>query len=419
MNRELRTQLRRTAYDVAIVGSGVAGGALAVQLSGLGYKVALIEKRPLGCYKLSTHFLWPRGTSYLRRLGIDPVLDLGVQPKSRIFFSLEGIEFRGEIDRVSLNERFVEAHGDTKQVDSEYTCVKREILDFKLNELAQMKGVDFYDQTEVVDLQHGNNASFLTIKNKLSNCTTLSATVVAAADGRESSIAALVKNKKAYVSNPSTAALWAYYRGVPEHNLRLAKQGVNAFGAAKTNDGLSMVLYWGKSADKKNVFSLNDDQFRRKIFEIDPEFGDLLSNGKREGAFYRASDIASFKRSGVKANVYFLGDAYCFKDQCTASGITHALSDAEFARESIDQFLKGTLDRICAEAMFETRRAADRDPFFLQACEMASMKVISEQERQQMIEVSRDQRNTDIFLAQISDSAPIESNLAERKGVMQ
>lgn len=57
-------------YDVLIVGTRCAGAALAMLLARSGYKVLAIDRVHFPSDTLSTHFMWPRTTSFLAKWGL-------------------------------------------------------------------------------------------------------------------------------------------------------------------------------------------------------------------------------------------------------------------------------------------------------------------------------------------------------------
>src|ERR671913_125571 len=64
----MRTQ---TDYDVAIIGGGLAGLAASIQLSRLGYKVALFEKETYPFHKVCGEYISLESRSFLISLGLD------------------------------------------------------------------------------------------------------------------------------------------------------------------------------------------------------------------------------------------------------------------------------------------------------------------------------------------------------------
>ena len=55
--------------DVLVIGARCAGSSLALLLARKGYRVVVVDKATFPSDTLSTHFLWPRGASYLNKWG--------------------------------------------------------------------------------------------------------------------------------------------------------------------------------------------------------------------------------------------------------------------------------------------------------------------------------------------------------------
>src|SRR4051812_9707507 len=80
-------------WDVAIVGARCAGSSLALLLARRGLKVLLVDKSSFPSDTLSTHFLWPRGCSYLNRWGMLETVLAQTPSGTELVFSRDGITF--------------------------------------------------------------------------------------------------------------------------------------------------------------------------------------------------------------------------------------------------------------------------------------------------------------------------------------
>src|SRR6185312_12612860 len=63
-------QPARSTYDVIIAGGGLAGTALAIQLSQAGYAVALLEKEKYPCHKVCGEYISLESWNFLEELGL-------------------------------------------------------------------------------------------------------------------------------------------------------------------------------------------------------------------------------------------------------------------------------------------------------------------------------------------------------------
>ncbi|BCJ70127.1 hypothetical protein Prubr_71480 [Polymorphospora rubra] len=103
-----------------------------------------------------------------------------------------------------------------------------------------------------------------------------------------------------------------------------------------------------------------------------------------------------------------VGDAECFKDQCTAMGMTHAFRDAELVTAALDRWLRG--DASVAEAMesYESRRRSQNAAaYYDYVCTLAEMRPYRHDELQLFVALRGNQQETDRFIATHADVAPV------------
>ena len=125
-------------YDVAIVGGGLAGLALAIQLSALKHTVILFEKEQYPFHKVCGEYISLESWDFLQSLGVD--LDkLNVSQITKLQVSTpEG----------NLLEQFLPLGG---------FGISRYVLDNKLVQLARANGVTILENTKVNDIVHTFN----------------------------------------------------------------------------------------------------------------------------------------------------------------------------------------------------------------------------------------------------------------------
>ena len=84
------------SFDIVVIGSGVAGAPTAMLLARAGHKVLLIDRHEFFRETaLSTHFIWPRGVSYLNRWGLaKPIFDK-TPHFTTLEMNVEGISLKG------------------------------------------------------------------------------------------------------------------------------------------------------------------------------------------------------------------------------------------------------------------------------------------------------------------------------------
>jgi len=396
-----------TDFDVIIVGARIAGASLALQMARQGYKVALLDRDPRGSNTLSTHFLWPRGVSYLWRLGLGAELDALLPGRSRVHYVLDGIGIVGRVPVAATSGRLRAVHGSAVGAGADYACIRRQTLDALLVDAAVAAGATPIERAEVTRLTIDGDGRVRGVQGKRrGHAFSLSARFFVGADGRDSTLARLVKAPTEEYRAVCTSTCWSYFSGVAPHDVVLAKTGRRGFGAATASDGRTMVLVWGPQEDAARYLAMHDRQFQQCVAETAPAATvERLRRAVREEPFYRAVGLHALKRQSVVHNVLLAGDAACFKDQCTASGITHALRDSELAAAALSACLDGRETESEALTRYAARRTADMHAYFEMACQAAMMHPAKADEKERMRALQHDQDGADAFISLCADSA--------------
>ena len=125
-------------YDVAIVGGGLAGLALAIQLSAVGHTVILFEKEQYPFHKVCGEYISLESWDFLQNLGVDlDALQVSHITKLQVS-SVTG----------NLLEQFLPLGG---------FGISRYVLDNKLVQLARVNGVTVLENTKVNDIAYTFN----------------------------------------------------------------------------------------------------------------------------------------------------------------------------------------------------------------------------------------------------------------------
>src|SRR5215813_11011320 len=139
------------SFDVVVIGSGVAGAPTAMLLARSGHKVLLIDRHTFPRDSLSTHFIWPRGVSYLNRWGLaDPIFNQ-TPHFTMLEMNVEGISLKGSVPLSHLESRFRQLHGDSRGVTNTYCGPRRRFLDQFLQDEARKAGAEVRDGTSFIE----------------------------------------------------------------------------------------------------------------------------------------------------------------------------------------------------------------------------------------------------------------------------
>jgi 2-polyprenyl-6-methoxyphenol hydroxylase-like FAD-dependent oxidoreductase len=394
-------------FDVIVIGGSVSGAPTAMLLARHGHKVLLVEKSVFPRDTNSTHFIWPRGISYLNRWGVaDHILDSTPHYRN-MEVNIEGISLVGSIPLEDLKRRFRKLHGDDRGVIDYYCGPRRYFLDNHLLNCAKEAGVDVREgvtyNSPIVE-----NGRVVGINASRQNGTAISARakLVIGADGRFSRFVKDVGSKDTDFRALSTFAYFSYFSGIDKEQLSIHKRG--RFGTAifPTLDKTHMVLVYGPCAYWED-FRKNAEQNFFDIYRFcAPDVAKQIENGKRTEAFKAASRMEAFQRESHGPGWALVGDAGSFKDQVTAMGISHSFRDAELISGYIHRALAGefALDEALDE--YQKVRAADYVDYFDLVCKTAEMNGYSKEDLKYFYSIRNDQAMIDQMLSQFGDTLP-------------
>lgn len=191
-------------WDVAVVGGSLAGCATAIHFAEKGYRVTVLDKKPLTDqhYKqLCTHFVQPHTVPLLARLGLGHLSEPAHSVTTKAVFVTPG----GLVDTPGPGY-------DPEQPDSYALNLERRVLDPAIREAARQRGVHFLDDTAVEGVTEDDSGWTLDTRDARGTHR-LRARLVVAADGRRSRLAGLLGNE-AEVRPNERVALFGYFTGI-------------------------------------------------------------------------------------------------------------------------------------------------------------------------------------------------------------
>lgn len=404
-------------FDAIIIGASVAGSSAAAHLASQGHKVLVIDQSVFPRDRLSTHFLWPRGVSYLNRLGVADEILKKTPNYRRMDIYVEGVKLSGSIPLEDIKKRFLKVHNDCNNATDIYCGPRRVLLDYELLKAAERAGAEIR--------QNVTFSSLLTDEGVVTgiNATTgqghtfqAKAKIVIGADGRYSSFADAVQSEVYDRREDSTFAFFGYYSGIKKEGLTISNRGRLGSAIFPTSDGTHMALAYGPAVWWKDFSRDAENNFFKTFDFCDEETAALLREGKREQSFKGCGKMVAFQRKSIGPGWALIGDAGSFKDQVTAMGMTHALRDSELISGYLSRAFAGLVSVKTALEEYEHARANDYENYFNFVCNVARLPVRSEDDIHQMMKVSESQEETDGFLSQFGDTRPLNvSQQAEDK----
>ena len=401
-------------FDVIVVGGSVSGAPTATWLARKGFKVLIAEKDTFPRDTNSTHFIWPRGMSYLNRLGVaDKILEKTPHFK-QLEVNVEGIRLHGSVPLQAVRDRFISLHGDDNNVVDYYCGPRRFYLDKVLLDEARSSGVDVREATAVTSVIIENDV-VVGVRGTGPNDTVLEARakVVIGADGRMSRFANHVNAQKVKVREKSTFAYYGYYSGIDKPELCIHKKG--RFGSAifPTMDDRHLVLIYGPTAWWSDFSKDPESNFLKTYEFVAPDVAELVKKGTRIEKFKAMGRMVAFHRETWGKGWVLVGDAASFKDQWTAMGITHSLRDAELLSHYLETVLNGESDWSTAMSQYSDVRNADYEDYWSMVCDGAEMEPYTREQLEFFHSIEGHQDKMDQFIAQVGDTISVKQDISQ------
>lgn len=323
-------------YDVAVVGGGPAGAALATLLQRQGHECVILESSPFPRYHIGESLI-PNSYGVLDRLGLIPRLQEAHFPRK---YSVRFVSPTGEETHPFYY--FEAVRGDRAQTWQ----VDRSEFDALCLENARDSGVLVRSRARVDGiLFEGEQAVGVQARLSTGRTCEMRARVVVDASGRATVIGSQLGLKQP-IPGLNKTALWSYYRG----GLRLP--GIDAgettvfilprrgwfWYIPLPNDLVSV----GIVADPDYLFDEGDDfteVFLREVWRCEP------LRLRLESAT-RSSHVRGYRRLAYRNQAFagngwvMVGDAAAFLDPIHSAGLFLALTSAEMAAGCVHDALE-------------------------------------------------------------------------------
>jgi flavin-dependent dehydrogenase len=323
-------------YDVAVIGGGPGGAALATFLARNGHRCVIFEQAKFPRYHIGESLI-PHTYGIFERLGLLPQLRASAFP---VKHSVRFVSASGkESVPFYFSETIPGERARTWQVErSQFDCMM-------LNH-ARANGVDVHEQAAIDKVLFENGRAVgVQIVTGDGLRTNVPAKVVVDASGR-----ACVIGRQLGLRSPlpelRKASAWGYFRGgkrlpgidAGETTMFLIPGGGWFWYIPLPDDIVSV----GIVADPEYVFSQSDDMeaaFMREVRSCAP-LAERLCDAQRVGPVRGSRHLAYLNRQTCGDGWVMIGDARAFLDPIYSSGLYLALGSAELAAQCIDDALK-------------------------------------------------------------------------------
>lgn len=322
---------------MAIIGGGLAGLALSIQLASVGRSVVLVEKETYPFHKVCGEYISLESWSFLISLGLPldtlqlPIID------TLLLTSAGGKSFTTRLPLGGFG-------------------ISRYALDAALAKLALEKGVALLEGTRAEEVSFDGLFSLRLSAAKESASRTLRAKVCCGAYGKRSNLD--VKWKRGFLFRGDRRL--ENYIGVKYHIHAKWKDniiGLHNFregycGISKIEGDRYCLCYMTKAEELKKSGN-QISKLEENVLSQNPFLKSILTQGARDEAFpITISQISFSKKTQVENGVLMLGDAAGMIAPLCGNGMSMALHSSKLAAQVINQFLNGTVTRLEMETQY-------------------------------------------------------------------
>jgi len=347
-----------SVLDVAIVGAGVAGTALAARLARAGLDVVVLERAPAWHWRAAGVFASPLVVDALWRTGLaDPVIDRVARRIPAMRLSTPG----GSIVALTYGAE----RGGPMAIG-----LDRSALDPTLVELAWTSGAQIRRGVTVTEVRLAGDGARLSVRDG-DGMSVIQARVVVGADGPHSVVGRSVGVHRPVRLTPRVGLSFhlADPRGDDAVDARLAVirdgyVGIAPVPGGRVNIGIVLGASWQPALRAVGAAAVS----ARVLASIAPTAGDPLP--WRATLDQPTDEIAGAAPLGVRATSragpgwFLVGDAAGFLDPLSGEGLHRALVSAELAAPAIAAVVSRGVDPARAAAAYDRamqRRFATKD----------------------------------------------------------
>jgi len=316
-------------FDCAIIGGGLAGLSLAIQLADAGHAVILFEKNKYPFHKVCGEYISMESYDFLERIGVP--------------LSTMNLPIINEIKISSPN-----GNSFTRKLDLGGFGITRYALDSYLAELALSKGVVLLQETKVFDVTFEHDLFAL----KTSQGTFTSKTACGAY-GKHSSLNQKLHRKSSRTTKNYIAVKYHIQIDLPENKIELHNFKDGYCGISKVDGNKYCLCYLTNSQNLKD--NANDIKAMEKNVLMKNPF---LRQYFTDAVFLfeqplTISQITFSKKTAVENHILMLGDAAGNISPLCGNGMSMAMNSSCIAFDLISKYLHEEIPMQDLENVYE------------------------------------------------------------------
>jgi flavin-dependent dehydrogenase len=312
-------------YDVAIIGGGLAGLSLSIQLAKAGYSVAVFEKEEYPFHKVCGEYVSFENWNFLEELGL-PLSDWHLPLIKHLLVS-------------APNGNYIECNLPLGGFG-----ISRYKIDSALASLARIAGVSVFEKNKVLDVIFKH--SQFNMQTASFDCT---AKMVCGSFGKRSNMD--VKWKRNFIQKKNTKL--NNYIGVKYHiKTEFPSNAIALHNFKNGYCGISQIeennycLCYLTTAENLRANNNSVQAMEKNILQKNPFLEKIFSTS--QFLFEQPviiSQISFEKKSKIENHVLMIGDSAGMITPLCGNGMSMALHGSKIAFKHIDYFLKDVITR--------------------------------------------------------------------------
>jgi menaquinone-9 beta-reductase len=312
-------------YDIAVIGGGLAGLALAIQSARAGYKVILFEKEQYPFHKVCGEYISLESWDFLEDLGI-PLSQMNLPVIRRLIVSApNGTKTEQPLPLGGFG-------------------ISRYKLDSMLADIAMAAGVKVMENTKAENIEFSNEFFAVQFSGK-----SIGAKIAAGTFGKRSNLD--IKWERQFAKKQNNKL--NNYIGIkyhikidwPEDLIALHNFKNGYCGISRIEDGLCCLCYLTTAKNLKESGN-SIVMMEENILQVNPHLKKIFAAAEKKMAEpVTISQISFDKKEQVQNHILFAGDAAGMITPLCGNGMSMALLGSKIAFTNIDMFLKNEISR--------------------------------------------------------------------------
>lgn len=315
-------------YDVVIIGGGLAGLSLAIQLVRKGFRVILFEKEVYPFHKVCGEYVSKEAWPFLEALGVPlsemrlPIID------SLLLTAPNGTAFKTKLPLGGFG-------------------ISRYTLDYELYKIAKREGVVIKEGSKVEDVVLDNNQYHVHYSDGSSTRSEIEARLCLGAYGKRSNLD--VKWKRSFINSKERRlnnyiAVKYHVAGIKQPSIIGLHNFENGYcGVSEIENGKYCLCYLTTAAMLKKAGG-QIRELEQNVLSKNPVLASVLKQSTHGSEFpVTIAQISFSRKTWVENGVLMLGDAAGMITPLCGNGMSMALHSSKMLALFVEQYLKGVI----------------------------------------------------------------------------